>query len=285
MKVTSKYCAAMLFILLIFNKPISAAEPEQPIAADTIQGKIIQGQIIWGDLYTGNVQASLDFYTATFGWTTKTFGQDNTRYHLLYDGDQAIAGVLKRPTQRNKTESALWIGSFATNNVQLAVNNASNKQATIMLAPHNFALYGERAVIADPQGAIVALLDLDEKKQSHQNISAKWDWAQLFSVNTQKAADFYRDAFSYSIEQVENNKGSFYLLKQEILRASIVSIPASFEQRDRWVNFVVVDNLAKTLVAADKNGAEIIYQPQGAQVAIIADPQGALLGLTEQESE
>jgi predicted enzyme related to lactoylglutathione lyase len=67
--------------------------------------------------------------------------------------------------------------------------------------------------------------------------------------------------------------------------ASIVSLPESFEQRDRWVNFIEVDNLVDTLAKATKNGATVIYQPKDDTIAIISDPNGALLGLNEQETE
>jgi len=283
MKTISKYCQAVLFPLLLSSTYLIAAEPEKSAEAKVSQDQ--QGKLIWADLYTGDVSASLDFYSKTFGWSVKDFGKDNAKYHLLYDGEQPIAGVLARPAHRNKTENALWIGSIATDNVQAVVNKATENKATILLQPHDFALYGKRAVIADPQGGIIGLLDIDAENKTHQKISNKWDWAQLFSINTDKAAAFYNSSFNYRIEKVAPQQNSLYLIQQDEIRASIVELPASFEQRDRWVNFVMVSNLTKTLTAATTNGAEIIHQPEGDTFAIIADPHGALLGLTEQESE
>jgi len=283
MKTISKYCQAMLFPLLLSSTYLSAAEPEKPSEEKISQEQ--HGKLIWADLYTGDVSASLDFYTNTFGWSVKKFGNNGAKYHLLYDKEQPIAGVLARSAHRNKTESALWIGSIATENVQAVVNNATQNNATIILQPHDFALYGKRAVIADPQGGIIGLLDIDANNKAHQKISNKWDWAQLFSINTDKAATFYQNSFNYRIEKVAPQQTSLYLIQQDEIMASIVELPTSFEQRDRWVNFVTVTNLTKTLTAATKNGAEIIHQPEDDTFAIIADPNGALLGLTEQESE
>lgn len=70
-----------------------------------------------------------------------------------------------------------------------------------------------------------------------------------------------------------------------MVQASIVKLPESFEQRDRWVNFIEVENIDTILSKATDNGATIIYQPESIGLAIIADPNGALLGLTQQESE
>ena len=283
MKTRSKYCLALLFPLLLSSTFLAAAESEPQLKQSIVQAQ--HGKLIWADLYTGDVKASLNFYTKTFGWAVKKFGKESAQYHLLYDNEQPIAGVLARPAQRNKTENALWIGSIATDDVQGNVNSATKNNATIILEPHDFALYGKRAVIADPQGGVIGLLDLDANNKAHQKISNKWDWAQLFSVDTKKAATFYQGTFNYTIEEVAQYQNSFYLLQQNEIRASIVKLPDSFEQRDRWVNFVEVENLANTLAAAVQNGAEVIHQPEGNTFAIITDPNGALLGLTELESE
>jgi len=283
MKKRSKYYLAALIPLLFSSSFLLAAQPEQSKEQVIVQAQY--GKVIWADLYTGDVKTSLDFYTETFGWTVKKFGEKNNSYHLLFDGEKAIAGVLAHSEQRNKTETALWIGSISTDSVQASVTNAANNNAKIMLKPHDFALYGKRAVIADPQGGIIALLDITGTEKAHTQISNKWNWAQLFSTDITKAASFYHKAFGYTVEEVAQNPSSYYLSQQGEVNASIVKLPTTFEQRDRWVNFVEVNNLSDTLIQAKKNGAEIIHQPKGSNLAIIADPNGALLGLTEQESE
>lgn len=283
MKTISKYCQAVLFPLLLSSPFIAAAESTH--STEQIIDQTEQGKFIWADLYTGNTSASLDFYTKTFGWTAKKLGDENGRYHLLYDGNHPVAGVISRHSSRSKTENALWIGSITTPNMQANVDKAALENATIILQPHDFELYGKRSVIADPQGGVIALLDSEVNNKIRQKITQKWVWAQLFSVDPKKAGAFYQSVFNYSVEEVTPQESSLYLVQQDEIRASIVKLPASLEQRDRWVNFIEVEDLAVTLAAAEKNGAKIIYQPEGDSTAIIADPNGALLGLTAQESE
>ncbi|WP_440873770.1 VOC family protein [Thalassotalea sp. PLHSN55] len=277
----TKYLLATLFPLLFSCSFLTIANTQLPIAE---QPKA-EGKLIWADLYSSDVNASIEFYTNTFGWTVKHFDKQHERYHLLFDNEQAIAGVLTRSTQRNKTESALWVGSVKTDNVATRASKAAENNATIILKPHDFSLYGKRAVIADPQGGVIALLDLPSSGASTQKISNKWSWAQLFSVDTKKSAAFYQASLNYTAEKVDQTQDSYYLSQQDEVMASIVKLPLSFEQRNRWVNFLEINNLTNTLALAVKNGAEIVYQPQGRGLAIIADPSGALLGLTQQESE
>ena len=104
----------------------------------------------------------------------------------------------------------------------------------------------------------------------------------MFSVTPEKAATFYQKAFNFEVDNVAENKNAFYLSKQQIVRASIVQLPASFGDRDRWVNFIDVSQLDELLKRAISNGAEIIKMPKANDhTAIIADPQGAILGLTD----
>ena len=282
MKGLSELFVVFLLSLLLSSNVSFAAQPEKT------DKKITQnqhGKLVWADLYTGDVKASITFYQNTFGWTIKEFTKESARYHILYDNGQAIAGVLARDSKRNKTDNALWVGSIDTDNVSSRSELSAKNNANIILAPHEFKLYGKRAVLADPQGGIIALLELDLTNKNHQKISNKWDWAQLFSTNTKQAALFYQDTFNYTIEPINAKEDSFFLIQADMVQASIVELPESFEQRDRWVNFIEVNNLASTLLKATNNGATIIYQPEDEGIAIFSDPNGALLGLTQQESK
>ena len=278
---TSFFIPLLLPLLLTSNASIAAQ------VATTDKEKITNqhGKLVWADLYTGDVEASLKFYHDTFGWTVKEFAKEQAKYHLLYDNGQAVAGVLERDSKRNKTDNALWVGSIDTDNVSSRSELAAKNNATIILAPHDFTLYGKRSVLADPQGGVIALLELDLINKNHKKISNKWDWAQLFSTNTKQAALFYQDTFGYSLEPINAKKDSFFLIQAEMIQASIVKLPETFEQRDRWVNFIEVNKLNTVLSKATANGATVIYQPKNRDLAIIADPNGALLGLTQQESE
>ncbi|PKH85732.1 VOC family protein [Colwellia sp. Bg11-28] len=282
MKSLSQFLIPLLLPLLLNSYASSAAEVETT-AQETVKNQ--HGKLVWADLYTGDVEASLKFYHDTFGWTVKEFAKEQAKYHLLYDNGQAVAGVLERDSKRNKTDNALWVGSIDTDNVSSRSALAAKNNATIILAPHDFTLYGKRSVLADPQGGVIALLELDLTNKNHKKISNKWDWAQLFSTNTKQAALFYQDTFGYTLEPINAKKESFFLIQAEMVQASIVKLPDSFEQRDRWVNFIEVNNLSTILSKATSNGATIIYQPENRGLAIIADPNGALLGLTQQESE
>lgn len=259
------------------------AAPLETSEKETIKKQ--HGKLVWADLYTGDVEASIAFYSDTFGWTIKAFADNSPKYHIFYDGEQPIAGLLARDSKRNKTDNALWVGSIDTDNVLNRTERSAKNNANIIISPHDFKLYGQRAVLADPQGGVIALLQLDLTNKNHKEISTKWDWAQLFSTNVKQAAAFYQDSFDYTIESVSDMENSVYLIQAEMVQASIVKLPESFEQRDRWVNFIEVNNLQSIVSKATANGATVLYKPAEQGLAIISDPNGALLGLIQPEGE
>jgi predicted enzyme related to lactoylglutathione lyase len=246
--------------------------------------KVVNGELVWADLYSADVESSIRFYSKTFGWTIKNRGEKSEEYRIFYDGDKPIAGLLARDARRKKTGHAVWIGSIADNDISASLTKTVANGGTIILNAHDFDLYGERAVIADSDGGVLALLKLDESKKQYNNISKKWNWAQLFSIDTKKAADFYQKVLNYSTEVIDESTATYFLLQQNLYVASIVNLPKSFEQRNRWVNFLAVEDFTETLSRAKENGAKVIYEPNSINpLAIISDPDGAFIGLIQAE--
>lgn len=270
----------VLFSLLLPSHFLNAEVNNEQTTA--VPEKNVQGQLIWADLYSADVKASIDFYTKTFDWTVKKLGEPSSSYHIFYQNDLAVAGLLDRSAKREKTSQALWIGSIYTKNVAQVINESESKGATIILQPHEFDRFGNRAVMADPLGGIVALLDLTNGDKTHKRKGPNhWGWAQLFSVDTQAAATFYAQAFDYQVEDIKGRDKAYYLSKNDNVYASVIKMPEKFPQRDRWVNFFEIVDVEKHLAKAFKNGAKVIYSSPEQQLAIIADPSGAFIGLTE----
>lgn len=286
MKLTAALRLMICLPLLIALPHLVAKENINPISQPPVDSLL--GKFVWADLYSTDLEASINFYQKTFAWQVKKSTDSHGVYHLFSQNGQPIAGLIERFVERNKTDKALWIGSVVTNNLVAKTNQAQQLGGKILLAAHDFPIAGQRAVIADKHGGIVALLDSSNSQSNfRKNIGNIWTWAQLFSVEPEQAASFYQHVLTYSVESeaITENIVTYVLKHKEHRRAGIVPLPASLPQRDHWVNFIEVAAVADTLALAIENGAKVIYAPNAYNhVAIIADPNGALLGLIEQGS-
>lgn len=248
-------------------------------------GKSAQTAMAWVDLYSADTSASINFYQQLLGWQAKPVNSGGKNYHLFWYQGNPVAGLLARPTSREGSTGGLWIGSFPTpgKDIPLRIKAFETTGANLLLAPHDFAVYGKRAVLADTGGAVFALLD-STKGDAASLVGSPWIWSQLFSQHPQRSSELYAQSFSYQVvsgPELKDQK-TYLLQAQGENLAGVVQLPKNLPQRDMWVNFIAVDNLQETLDKAASLGAKLIYQSEGARhLAIISDPSGAVLGLAE----
>ena len=286
---------AILYVVL-FTGSLSANPSTAlmfPPLTEPATGQMQPGKFIWADLFSADVDASIAFYTNVFGWKVKETGaarvdkNGEIYYHLLSKG-KPVAGIVSRPTVKGETDKALWVGHISTQNVQAAVNIAENLGAKVSLKPRQFGQRGTHAIITDPQGGIVGFLSSDSGDPRDEDaVSGEWSWAQLFSINPNAAMNFYSEVIGYEVQELPQieRENDFILSQDDITRVGIVPLPESFPQQDRWIGFVSIDNIDKTLRKAKEAGGKIIYAPRkevfDSQLAIIADSNGALIGLIQ----
>ena len=70
-----------------------------------------------------------------------------------------------------------------------------------------------------------------------------------------------------------------------VTRAVVIALPKELATPG-WLPFVQVDDVAATVGRATANGGKIVFAPRpdyfGGQVAVIADPQGGVVGIVNQ---
>ena len=67
-----KFSQFLVLILLACSLSSKASLAAQSKNSETETVAHQHGKLVWADLYTGDVEASLKFYTETFGWSDKT---------------------------------------------------------------------------------------------------------------------------------------------------------------------------------------------------------------------
>jgi len=284
MKNKKHYVTTLVCLLLILSNV--TASPLLPALTSPPTNKALPGKIIWADIFTENVEQTISFYTEVFGWTVKEFESEGNIYHFFINNGKPVAGIVPQLSVSNKSNDAVWINHISTADINEAVKKASSKGAKTLFPPKPFGTRGIDAIISDPQGALIGLLESNSGDPiDTQAVVGGWVWAQLFSSDLEKTAEFYASVFGYKLEQAShvNNKDTYMLVSNNKARAGLAPLPTDVTQRSRWVGFVSVDTINTVLVKAKEMGAKIIFSPNknvfNARIAIIADTNGALIGL------
>jgi predicted enzyme related to lactoylglutathione lyase len=146
--------------MAVFRDPsgavISAWQPAM------MEGGLTGGQpgaFAWAELNARGIEKAVAFYTAAFGWGTKTspMGDGGQLYTEFLGGEESIAGAVAMNPMTPAIVPSYWLVYFAVDDVDASFKKAIAGGAREMVAPRDYP-GGRLAILGDPQGAMFGLL-------------------------------------------------------------------------------------------------------------------------------
>jgi hypothetical protein len=251
------------------------------------------GKIVWVQLVTPDLAAARAFYGGLFGWTFRDIGAPD--YAEADLNGHPVAGLFQVPIKPGEHRQPAWLGFISTTDVDAATAAAQQRGAKLLFGPHDIPDLGRDAVLADPQGAVFAILA--SSSGDPPDILAKsgeWIWSSLITTDPDTDAAFYQTLFNYDVYDLPASSSAanagaqhFLLASGNFARASVNSLPVGGDVHvhPHWLNFVRVDDAAATAAKVVALGGRVLVQPRvdrnGGKVAVVADPAGAPFGLLE----
>lgn len=117
----------------------------------------VPGEWIWSSLLTSNPARSADFYKAVFGYEVYDLPSDDDAQHVILAGDDyARAGIHTLPAGHRHSH---WLNFVRVIDAQQATAQAIGLGARVLVEPYVDRHGGHIAVIADPYGAPVGLME------------------------------------------------------------------------------------------------------------------------------
>jgi uncharacterized protein len=241
------------------------------------------GEIYWFSLLSEDVQAATRFYSALFGW--EIVPGPSGGLMALRDGEP-FAGLNSIEDRIPDASESLWLAAITVTDPARSVAAARRLGATIHQDTTELAGWGTFALLQDPQGAPLLIVEPARPLGGTQGYSG-WRWAELWTHDTAAAAEFYRDVIGYELEVVSVGDESYSVLRSSDKRnAGLVELERA-EIAPRWAPYVGVTDLRGILVRVWQEGGKVLREPAevdfeaaGAnRVALIADPSGAALFL------
>jgi hypothetical protein len=115
----------------------------------------------------------------------------------------------------------------------------------------------------------------------------EWIWSSLLVRDPAQEATFAKAVFGYDVFDLPSDDGAVHVIlsSDDYARASVNSLPSSGHRRAHWLNFIRVMNAAESSAKAVSLGGRVLVEPHedrhGGNIAVIADPAGAPIGLME----
>jgi predicted enzyme related to lactoylglutathione lyase len=115
------------------------------------------GVFSWNELVTTDVPAAKKFYREALGWDLNDINAGAMAYTMARMGDREVAGIMAMPNDAQGMPPS-W-GSYVTvDNVDARVARVESLGGKICIAPRDIPNVGRFALIADPQGALLAMI-------------------------------------------------------------------------------------------------------------------------------
>jgi predicted enzyme related to lactoylglutathione lyase len=115
------------------------------------------GAFSWSELMTGDPAAAAAFYGPLFGWRVETMDMGTGPYHVVKVGDTAVAGIMKTPADAGPVPPA-WGCYVTVDDTDATVAQAVALGGRLVAPAMDIPGVGSMAVIADPQGAVISVM-------------------------------------------------------------------------------------------------------------------------------
>jgi predicted enzyme related to lactoylglutathione lyase len=268
----------------------SAAPLELPALNSPASAEHHVGKVIWTELVTPDLAAAERFYGGLLGWTFKSIHAGNSTYSVAIADGRPVGGLYQKPIPAGEHRQSAWLTYIAVRDVDAAKQMALAHGAKLVSDSKSYPSRGRQAVLADPEGAVFAMLASSSGDASDLlAVPGEWIWSSLLTRDAGAEAAFYQQVFSYDVFDLASEDGLEHVIlsSDDYARASVNSFPAADSARwhPHWLSFVRVDNTIDAVAKAVSMGGRVLVEPHvdrhGGQVAVVADPAGAPFGLME----
>jgi uncharacterized protein len=229
------------------------------------------GTFCWVDLATTDAGAAKRFYADLFGWEALA----GERYaHWAFSG-RDVAGVY----QPGGVDPA-WTSYVAVADADAAASRAIELGGAVVEPPSDVG-EGRRAVIADPIGARFALWQAGTHPGARLvNDVGCWCSNQLQAPDPAPALPFYRELLGWDVVEEPGSEQPYWDVRNDSrdnggMIGGEVAPPA-------WVVYFHVADADATARAVESAAGAVHFPPTTVgvgQLAVCADPQGAVFGI------
>ena len=239
------------------------------------------GNFVWYEHLTTDPQAAIAFYTAVLGWRAEPFGADYT----MFVGSQGpLGGVGKLPEIAGARP--YWQANVAVPDVDAAAKLVEQLGGKVFVL-ETIPTIGRFAVIADPQGGVLALFANEREMAAHDPTQpGEFAWAELYARDNTAAFEFYRQIVGWeNLKETPigawGNYLQFGVAGKEL--GGMLSVPEGAGPPPSWLHYVTTTDVDATLERAKSLGAKVLFGPMDTpgkqRVVALTDPLGGAFAL------
>jgi predicted enzyme related to lactoylglutathione lyase len=235
------------------------------------------GSFCWVELATTDALAARAFYTSMFGWTVveHAMGEMGTYFLFQKSGRDAAAMYQMGPQQQGMPPN--WLSYVAVADADRSTEKVQQLGGSVHAGPFDVGDLGRMAVIADPQGATLALW----QPKANPGVGVRDElntlcWNELGARDLDSSRAFYPGLFGWRMkitpEYTEWHAGE-HAVGGMLLSEAPAHVPP------HWLPYFAVEDCDAATKRAEALGGRSIVPamdiPGVGRFSVLGDPQGA----------
>jgi len=268
----------------------STAGIRLPAVTEAPTGRHDVGRVVWRDLISDKPAESRRFYETLFGWEFEPVGGlfglgDDAAYSLIRHNGQLIGGMVNQASLKNIREDiSQWVVLMSVADVEASAASFAAHGGQVLTPPTDVAERGRMAVVVDPEGALLALVETrDGDPPRREPGYGDFLWDEIWTSDVAASTGFYRNLTGLGERDVPAGERSYRMLEQGDRPVFGILAQPFPTERPVWVTYIRVEDPAAITARVEALGGTVYVpaqkRPLGGQVALIADPSGAGIAL------
>ncbi len=245
-------------------------------------------QFCWVDLMSHGLMEAHDFYCELFGWTAEEQDTNNgPPYYIFKKDGHDIAGLGEMTGEmREGGAPPHWNSYVHTPDLDAVLAKVPEAGGKVTMPAMQVMTAGEMAVIADPEGAMVALWKpIDHPGSGWVNDANTWGWNELISRDIEASQAFYSKVFGWTFDEDESMTDYVIIKNGEQMNGGILPWRQEMgEIPSFWSVYFTVEDIEKATAKISELGGNLIQPvmdlPVG-KLGVVADCQGAMFNIIQ----
>ncbi|WP_236828676.1 MULTISPECIES: VOC family protein [unclassified Blastococcus] len=238
------------------------------------------GTVAWLDLTTPDVDVAASFYAHLLGWRLESADTPVGRYVVGSVGAGPVAGMMAPEAAGGPAPA--WVPFFGVADAADALERAGDLGATALQPPTQVPSGARIAVVADPAGAVVGLIEPSGGPAPARGVTGAVAWVEIQTRDPAASEAFYTVLMGWTAGPPADGYRVFERAGEPV--AGLLAMPAAVpaEVPSYWLAYFGVADLDRACARVGELGGTVLVPVttvSGMPFAVAEDPAGATFGL------
>ena len=256
------------------------------------------GRFIWYELITPDTAGAKRFYGDVVGWTAQDMPMPDgggEPYSILSADGAGVAGMMNLgEPMKAAGMPPNWTGYVCVDDCDAAADKVKRLGGSVMRPPTDIPGIGRFAVVADPAGAVFAIMKPipPEGGRPAPDINAvgQTGWHELYGADPETGFGFYADMFGWTKADAMNmgEMGVYQLFNNQDGQIGGMMKKPPQVPHPAWLYYFRVGDIDAAAGKVKADGGQVLMGPMqvpnGEWIVQGADPQGAMFAVVAKKA-